>query len=272
MYKMITFDIDGTLVPHLSNELAPEIVDMFKKLKEKNYVVTLATGRDFVSIADIYKNPYVDYYIGANGSFIYDLKKEEYILNSSIKYDDFKKYDKEIIQENLFKLKTVILSEPNNVYVKEQVDKSMDAWFWNSFRFKFKNYELADTELDRLHFHLITIEFPEHSNILELTENFFKKTNSSLCVQAWWPKGMFIANKGITKAHSIKLLCEKLGIKMKEVIAFGDGENDLEMINEVGLGIAMGNAVDKLKKIADDETIDVKEFGTKFYLEKLGII
>lgn len=46
MYKMVVFDIDGTLVPHLTNEFSEEIIDMFKQLKENNIIITLATGRD----------------------------------------------------------------------------------------------------------------------------------------------------------------------------------------------------------------------------------
>ena len=46
MYKMVVFDIDGTLVPHLTNEFSEEIIDMFKQLKENNMIITLATGRD----------------------------------------------------------------------------------------------------------------------------------------------------------------------------------------------------------------------------------
>ena len=74
MYKMVVFDIDGTLVPHLTNEFSEEIIDMFKQLKENNMIITLATGRDWISIKDLYQNPYIDDFIGANGSFIYDLK------------------------------------------------------------------------------------------------------------------------------------------------------------------------------------------------------
>ena len=72
--------------------------------------------------------------------------------------------------------------------------------------------------------------------------------------------------------HSISYLCNHLKINTNQVIAFGDGENDIEMIREVGLGVAMGNAIEELKKIANEITIDVEEHGTKHFLEKIGII
>lgn len=271
MYKMIAFDIDGTLVRHLDNQLYPEILDMFKRLKENGYVVTLATGRDFISIGDIYKNEYIDYFIGANGMFIYDHKKDNFIFKANINYDEFKKFDNEVLQPNIEEVKNIIVSDNKVVYV-DQHHNNDGPWFWNAFRDKFRDYKLIDTELDRNNFHLITIENNPNSEILEIAKTFFKKNDLSINIQAFWPKGMFVACKGVTKAQSIKRLCEHINIDIKEVIAFGDGENDKEMLKEVGLGIAMGNATNELKNIADDVTINVDEFGTKFFLEKMGII
>lgn len=270
MYKMVAFDIDGTLVPHLTHVFSNKIEDMFQKLKEKGFIITLATGRDWISIADLYKNKYVDYYIGANGSFIYDLKNNKYIFNSCIKWEEFEKLNEEILENNIDDLNGIILSDVNNVYVKEINRK--ENWFWEKFRHKFKKYDLSFTELDRNNFHLITIEQKRHTDLLNKINNFLNKNNFTLAVQSWWPTGIFLANKGVNKSSSIKKLCKYLNIDMKQVIAFGDGENDIEMIKDAGLGVAMGNSVDKLKDVANDVTIEVEEHGTKFYLKKIGII
>ena len=56
---------------------------------------------------------------------------------------------------------------------------------------------------------------------------------------------------GVTKASGLRLLCEQLGVSMGQVIAFGDQGNDREMIEAAGLGVAMGNAIDELKAVAD---------------------
>ena len=271
MYKMIAFDIDGTLVQHLTNELSDEINLMFKKLKEKGIIITLATGRDFVSIANIYKNSYVDYFIGANGSFIYDLKNNKYIFNSSISFTEFEEYNKNVLMKNIDEINNIVLSDSDKVFVFENKENKKN-WFWEAFRNKFNSYESAKEKLDKNYFHLITLEHKLNSPIYLQTKKYFEKYNLPIDVQAYWPKGFFVANKGITKASSLKKLCNFLNIDIKEVIAFGDGENDIEMIKEVGLGIAMSNGTEELKKIADDVTIDVEDYGTKFFLEKMGII
>lgn len=270
MYKMIVFDIDGTLIPYLKNNFSKEIEQMLFNLKKNGYIVCLATGRDFISIADIHKNENIDYFIGANGSFIYDLKKDEYLFNSSIEFEEFENYKNEVLLNNLDGVKNVILSDENNVFVWELIEIK-GPWFWQPFKEKFKNIELAKHEIEKDKFHLITITH-DNSQLLDLSREYFKNMNSSLDIQSWWSNGFFIANKKITKMHSINYLCNHLKISTNQVIAFGDGENDMEMIKEVGLGVAMGNAIEELKKIANEITIDVEEHGTKHFLEKIGII
>lgn len=74
--------------------------------------------------------------------------------------------------------------------------------------------------------------------------------------------------KGINKASSLHEVCEILNIKPDEVMAFGDEQNDLKMIEFAGLGVAMGNACDKLKAVADEITLSNNEDGIAHTLEK----
>lgn len=272
MYKMVVFDIDGTLIPYEKTSLHKNIKKMFKRLKENNIIVCLATGRDFVSIGNIYKDENIDFFIGANGSFIFDNRNKKSIFNSSIKYDDFEKYYEEILLTNQSEINNVILSDDKFVYVwnNQQLD---GHWFWDPFKNKFKEFDDAKNNINRSQFHLITINCATDSKLIEITKEYFNnKKDLSIHMQAWWRNGFFVANKGITKAHSIEKLCHYLNIKMDNVIAFGDGENDLQMLKEVGLGVAMGNGSDTVKEIAKDVTSNVEEFGTIIYLEKIGLI
>ena len=177
MYKMVVFDIDGTLVPHLTNEFSEEIIDMFKQLKENNMIITLATGRDWISIKDLYQNPYIDYFIGANGSFIYDLKNQKYIFNSSIKWEEFDLFNEQVLMPNLHNIKSVILSDDNRVFVLENKVRTK-PWFWDAFKHKFQSYENAKNELNKNNFHLITIEFEYGTDVVEKCADFFDKNNT----------------------------------------------------------------------------------------------
>ena len=70
-------------------------------------------------------------------------------------------------------------------------------------------------------------------------------------------------NKGI----ALELLCNKLNIKLDETIFFADGPNDIEALEMVGLGIAMGNAFEEVKRCANDITISNDEEGIVYYLK-----
>lgn len=75
--------------------------------------------------------------------------------------------------------------------------------------------------------------------------------------------------RDITKAHALAGALPKLGIDASEVIAFGDGQNDAAMLTWAGTGVAMGNAVDEVKAIADRVTASNNDDGIALVLEEL---
>lgn len=79
-YKVIVFDIDGTLLPFGVDELTPRTKEMFEKLKANGFINVLCSGRDIFTVGKQIHNPYVDYFVGANGTFILDLKTNEYVF------------------------------------------------------------------------------------------------------------------------------------------------------------------------------------------------
>ena len=74
--------------------------------------------------------------------------------------------------------------------------------------------------------------------------------------------------QGVSKARSLGQLCDILDIEPQEVMAFGDAQNDMSMIEFAGKGVAMGNACDELKEIADEVTLSNNEDGIAHMLAK----
>ena len=74
---------------------------------------------------------------------------------------------------------------------------------------------------------------------------------------------------GIDKAKGLSILLDKTGMKPSELIAFGDGYNDTPMLQFAGMGVAMGNAAEEIKKAADFITKSNDDDGIAFALEKL---
>ena len=79
---------------------------------------------------------------------------------------------------------------------------------------------------------------------------------------------VFINHIGIGKSRGMRVLCDILDIKTEEVIAIGDEMNDIDMLEEAGLGVAMGNASDKVKEYADEIADTVENDGAAKILEK----
>ena len=83
--------------------------------------------------------------------------------------------------------------------------------------------------------------------------------------------GADVVEQGFSKAEGLKRLCSYYGIAREHTAAFGDSLNDMEIVQYAGIGIAMGNAVDELKAVADYVTDDVKHDGILHACEKLGL-
>lgn len=83
------------------------------------------------------------------------------------------------------------------------------------------------------------------------------------------PYVMDIMPKGISKAKAIEELCKYLGIEIAQTVVFGDGLNDIEMFNVGGYKVAMGNAADQIKELADVVTKTNNEAGVAYELNKI---
>ena len=84
-----------------------------------------------------------------------------------------------------------------------------------------------------------------------------------------YAKWLVLNPKGVNKLSTLENICQKINVQLDDVIFFGDGANDLEIIRQVGTGIAMGNALEEIKIQAKDTTLSNDEEGIAVYLENL---
>ncbi len=263
MYKLVAFDIDGTILPNGHKELSPEVLKMFEKLKKAGYIVAYATGRETITIDKMIDTPNVDYFLGANGTFIYDMKKKETLWETNVKYEDYKPL------EEFCELHNINLSviTQHSVYFKNK-DQYKENWFWGQFYDLIK--PLNDPSMKDENIQQITIR-TSNSDEKDMVHEFVKNVDN-LTINTIWDTGMFLGAKGVNKATGLERLGKMLNIKLSEMIAFGDGQNDHEMLKEVGMGIAMEKSSDKLKALANDICEKVEDFGTIKKLEEMNII
>ena len=102
-----------------------------------------------------------------------------------------------------------------------------------------------------------------------ILDDFKKPFGDELSIYRSAPFFVEIMAQGIDKAASLDRLVKHMGIKREEVMAFGDGYNDLSMIEYAGMGVSMANGVDEVKENADFVTLSNDEDGIAYALEKL---
>ena len=103
-------------------------------------------------------------------------------------------------------------------------------------------------------------------------ESFLEPIRDFCQVTRWHPGGVDLIAKGGGKSSAILRLLDKMGILPEETIAFGDGENDMGMLELAGIGVAMGNAEEQVRKIADYVTSDIDEDGLEKALKHFQLV
>jgi HAD superfamily hydrolase (TIGR01484 family) len=92
--------------------------------------------------------------------------------------------------------------------------------------------------------------------------------NEDILLRELWHCMLFVSARHVSKAEGMKVLCQHFGVNLKEVVAIGDDMNDIDMLREAGMGVAMGNAKDLVKAAADTVTKSNQEDGAALALEK----
>ncbi|MHA6252396.1 Cof-type HAD-IIB family hydrolase [Oceanobacillus sp. CAU 1775] len=239
--KLIALDMDGTLLND-EHEVTEENKLAIEKALEKDVHVVLSTGRSLelcYSYAQDLK--LTSYIIPANGAEIYTMDKE-LLQRTTI--------DSEIM-EKLYNIATQVdvgmwMISTEGLYgaFRDEAPEDFYAHEW----LKFGCYTTDQKKLD-----LLVEEFSKF-DALELSNSL--------------PTNIEVNAKDVSKARALRYVCEKLGITMENVMACGDSLNDIKMIQEAGVGVAMANAQQAIKNVADYETTDNNNSGVAKAIEK----
>lgn len=269
--KLAAFDIDGTILPYAQPEFSNNIELMFKKLEESNIKLALATAREFVTIGKLMnKASNLDYFIGANGAFVYDCKHKDLIFERTIKFEDFK-----ILYEFFNKYITCegfTIMDRNYGWYSPKMN--INTWFLSPHQAKMKPVDYDAVEKDHLHVITITAKDIKSTNdCAKKAKELIEKYNMDLEVNSQWATGVFVSPKGITKSHTLDWLAKYLKLDSKKnLIAFGDSSNDYEMIRDAAYGVTMEKASEYLKAVANDVALDPTSDGAYFKLKELDLI
>lgn len=286
MYKLITVDLDGTLL-NKYGEVSEYTKNIIKKVTDQGILVVLASGRISESVLTIAKEIGANkYYISGNGSVLYDMQKKEII------------YEKYLSKEKVLEL--IELCEKNSIYYNIYTESSVIAKSLN-YNVAFYNYENTKKSSDKKteinivddvynyiktlntnKFLKMTIcdenkivfssilrkvkDIPD-IDVLEVSHMSKKKIKmgtKEVSVGYYYTE---VSSKNVDKWYAIEEIMKKENIAKEEVISFGDNNNDILMIKNAGLGIAMGHSNEQVKKVAKFVTQTNDEDGVAKALE-----
>lgn len=271
--KMIAFDCDGTLLND-KKEMTEYTRNVLIRAIEQGIEVLAATGRPLSGVPKEVRNlPGVRYAITSNGARIVDMKEEKVLYESSMSVetgkqvlDIFSQYDtyKEVFLEGngycnaheLAEAESYVILPSMAAYLRECRIPVPDVY---------KKLENANLRVDKVH------ALFKNRNEKEKAFQQLEKIPQIAATGAM-ENNIEVNAFGVNKGEGILKLGELLGIAREEIMACGDGMNDLEMVREAGLGVAMENAVQPVKDAADYITVSNEEDGVAKAIEKFALI
>lgn len=248
--KIIFFDIDGTLIDMNKKCISEKTLETLIRLKEKNIILCIATGRSPLGLPH-FKGVEFDAFLTFNGSYCFN--KRQSIFNNPILTKDVKEFIKNAASIN----------RPVSIATKERlISNGIDRDLVEYHSFANLDVVVADDFEDVLN----------NDEIYQVLVGCRKKDYSELMknvsyakITAWWDRAVDIIPANSGKGIGVDKILEYYHLHRSEALAFGDGNNDIEMLQAVGLGIAMENASEELKATADDICGHVEDDGIYRY-------
>lgn len=265
MKKLIALDIDGTLYndeKKITHKTRQALIDAQKN----GHVAVLASGRPtpglYLQSEELKLEKYHGLLLSYNGGKVTDITSNEVIYQKAIPNKTAKKLLKHLEKFDV----NPIVDDGVYIYTNKP----------NGFKLDFESQQnrleikKVDNICNSVDFDPVKILIAAPNEILApLIDEICKPFKDTLSFVMSAPFYLEATVKGVTKAHALKKISEKLNIDRSDVIAFGDAENDMSMIEYAGKGVAMGNACETLKEAADMVTLSNNDDGIAFALDKL---
>lgn len=258
MIKAAFFDIDGTLLSHASNCVPPSTVEAIHALRQKGILVFLATGRHkpvLEALEPLRGLPF-DGAVTLNGQYCYNA--EGLLYHRSIDREDLESLLSHLAHNPL----ACCFVEEDRMYINFHNDLVR------------KVHAAIHTPLPPLGDLLRCREHDVYQVIL-YAEDAQLESLPQLCntrITRWHYGGVDMIPASGGKAAGIRKVLEHYSISPQETIAFGDGENDIDMFHAVGTAVAMGNAPDTVKAQSSYVTDSVDDDGIFKALKHLGVL
>lgn len=259
MIKAIFFDVDGTLISNKSSHISESVIKALNNLRNQGIKLFIATGRHYLELDELKINDQFkfDGYLTLNGCYCFN--EIETIYSNPIDKEDIVEIIDYVTKNNI----SCCFIEKETMYIN-LIDKLVvDSQ-------KFLNTSIPPVKNINRAFEHEVYQFNPFVPINKMKDIMMLAKNCKYT--QWYDYGYdVIANHG-GKQEGIKAMMAYYNLKVEEVMAFGDGQNDIEMLSLVGIGICMGNGHQDVKAVSDFVTKSVCEDGIVYALDCFGLI
>lgn len=259
MIKMIATDIDGTILA-TGADFSPAVKNCIKNLTDSGIKVVLVTGRMHSSAIHVAKDlglstPIISY----QGGLIKD-------------FDGKTLYQKNLDSGSAKEI--INWAQANDIHINLYIDdklyvqndnKTIKTYVQGKY-IDYKVCSFGDLEIKNVN-KILAIDYSDADKVSGWVDELQEKYPSLYIVKST-PYFCEIGSNEAKKSLGVKFLCEYWGIKKEEVLAIGDQNNDIDLIQSGGIGVAMGNSTDELKSVANYITDTVNNDGFVKAVEK----
>lgn len=260
---LIALDLDGTLLND-EKKISERNKQAIEKAIKQGHIVVIATGRPYRASRMYHEElqlntPLVNF----NGAFVHHPGNDEF---GSFHEPMDLEVAKTIIETcEAFQVKNIMVEVIDDFYLKYHDQVLVDVFTMGDSPIKFGNLNEIITENPTS-----ILVHPEDHHVNEL-KDLLKQAHAEVVDQRVWgaPWNIIeIIKAGLNKAIGLQKIANYYSIAPDQIIAFGDEDNDLEMLEYAGVGVAMANAINELKDVAKYTTLSNEEDGIAVFLEE----
>ncbi len=260
--KLLLFDLDDTLLTS-KKIITPNSIQAIRNCKYKGMLIGYITGRARPLKAEVIKRPFFTDQFGLPCDFI------AYYNGAEICVGDTSSAS---IESNVISYENAmeIIHRLIEIYPNSKIGVMHEPWSYSNLSGENWNNETGEKikctifELPRHAVQRIRIEFDKHDDKSKLYDCVTEETNFFVTSDGT----AMILNKNAIKEHALTKASEYFGIALSDIIVFGDDINDMEMLKSAGISVAMGNAIDKVKQVADYITETNDNEGISIWINK----
>lgn len=254
--QIVFFDIDGTLIDMEKKEITPKTLEALRRLQARGVLLCLATGRGPLTLPR-FEGVEFDVFLTFNGSYCFD--RAGTIFSAPLPQEDVR-----TILQN-----AAALHRPVSIATQDQmVANGADRDLIDYYAFAKREIEVSDQfeEVAKSQVYQIMLGCRQADYPALLRGTHHAK------IAAWWDRAVDIIPAEGGKGVAVRRILDHYRLEPDAALAFGDGDNDIEMLQAVGHGVAMANASQRLKAVADDVCGHVAQDGVYHYCLEHGLL